>query len=98
MGHSGGQGRSWTVQIEIGEHENKTRAKARLGWRGRDLVGIAVARQNPADYNVSEIGEELAAARALSDLGHQLLVTTASDIQAVTDEPVTKLHRQREPE
>jgi len=92
MGHSGGQGKSWTVQIGIGEQENKTRAKARLGWRGWDLVGIGVARRNPADYDVSEIGDELAAARAVSDLGHQLLVTTASDVQGVTDEPVTKLH------
>jgi len=84
--------KSWTVEIEIDEHEGKTRAKARLEWRGRDFVGIGVARRNPADYDVSEIGDELAAGRALSDLGHQLLVTTASDVQAVTDEPVTKLH------
>ena len=90
---SGDQVKSWTVEIEIDEHENKTRAKARLEWRGRDFVGIGVARRNPADYNVSEIGDELAAARALSDLGHQLLVVTASDIQAVTHEPVTNLHR-----
>jgi hypothetical protein len=68
------------------------RAKARLGWRGRDFVRIGVARRNPADYNVSEIGDELAAARALSDLRHQLLVTTASEIQAATHEPVKKLH------
>ena len=89
---SGDQVKSWTVEIEIDEHENTTRAKARLEWRGRDFVGIGVARRNPADYNVSEIGDELAAARALSDLGHQLLVVTASDIQAVTHEPVTNLH------
>ena len=92
MGHSGGQGKSWTVQIEIDEHKHKTRAKARLGWRGKDFARIGVARRNPADYDVSEIGEELAAGRAVSDLGHALLVTTASDIQGVTDEPVTKLH------
>jgi hypothetical protein len=51
-----------------------------------------VARRNPADDNVAEIGDELAAARALSDLGHQLLVATACDIQAVTHQPVTNLH------
>ena len=89
---SGDQVKSWTVKIEIDEHENKTRAKAGLEWRGRDFVGIGGARRNPADYNVSEIGDELAAARALSDLGHQLLVVTASDIQAVTHEPVSNLH------
>ena len=91
-GDSGEHAKSWTVEIEIDEHENKTRAKARLEWRGRHFVGVGVARRNPADYNVSEIGDELAAARALSDLGHQLLVVTASDIQAVTHEQVTNLH------
>ena len=89
---SGDQVKSWTVEVKIDEHENKTRAKARLKWRGRDYVGTGVARRNPADYNVAEIGDELAAARALSDLGHQLLVVTASDIQAATNEPVTSLH------
>ena len=84
--------KSWTVEVEFDEHESKTRAKARLEWRGRDFVGIGVARRNPADYNVSEIGDELAAARALADLGHQLLVVAASDIQSVTHEPVTNLH------
>jgi hypothetical protein len=88
---SGDDVKSWTVTIEIDEHENKTRARARLEWRSRDFVGVGVARRNPADYNVSEIGDELAAARALSDLGHQLLVVTASDIQSVTHEPVTDL-------
>ena len=39
MSHSGDQVKSWTVQVEIDEHENKTRAKARLEWRGKDFVG-----------------------------------------------------------
>jgi hypothetical protein len=34
-----------------------------------------------------EIGDELAAARALSDLGHQLLLTAAADIEAAVNEP-----------
>jgi hypothetical protein len=37
---------------------------------------------------VPEIGDELAAARALSDLGHRLLITTAGDIQAITNQDV----------
>jgi hypothetical protein len=55
-------------------------------------VGVGLARLNPADYNVPEIGDELAAARALSDLGHQLLDMTAHDIEAATHRPVTRLH------
>ena len=73
------------------EHENRTRAKSHLEWRGRHFVGVGLARRNPADYNIAEIGDELAAARALSDLGHQLLVMTALDIEVVTHKPVTPL-------
>jgi hypothetical protein len=42
---------------------------------------------------VPEIGDELAVARALSDLGHRLLVTTAGDIQQVTGERSGRLTR-----
>jgi hypothetical protein len=84
--------KTWTVAVTIDEHDNRTRAKAQLTWRGRHLVGVGSARLNPTDYDVPEIGDELAAARALSDLGHQLLDLTASDIEAVTHEPVTPLH------
>ena len=94
MGHGDGGDRvkTWIVDIEIDEHQNRTRAKAHLDWRGRRFVGVGLARRNPADYNIAEIGDELAAARALADLGHQLLVVTASDIEAVTHDPVTALH------
>jgi hypothetical protein len=82
----------WKVKITIDEHDERTRAKARLRWRGRKLVGIGLARLNPADENVADIGDELAVARALSQLANQLFGTTAADIEAVTHEPVTPLH------
>lgn len=49
----------WTVDISIDEHEGLTRAKARLRWREKELVGVGLARLNPADRNVPEIGDEL---------------------------------------
>ncbi len=61
----------WTVDISIDEHEGLTRAKARLRWREKELVGVGLARLNPADRNVPEIGDELSVARALSDLGSE---------------------------
>lgn len=42
----------WTVDISIDEHEGLTRAKARLRWREKELVGVGLARLNPADRNV----------------------------------------------
>ncbi|MFG2041724.1 DUF1876 domain-containing protein [Dactylosporangium sp. NPDC048998] len=79
----------WTVEIVIGEHDGQTHAEARLSAEDDTLItGAGDAHLHPADDNIPEIGDELAAARALSDLGHQLLLTAAADIQAVTDEPV----------
>ena len=76
----------------IEEHEEKTRAKARLSWAGKKYIGVGLARLDPADEPVARIGDELAIARALSDLANQLLALTSSDIQASTHEPVTGLH------
>jgi hypothetical protein len=84
--------KAWNVEVTFDEHEKRTRAKAQLKWRGRHLVGVGTARLSPTDYDVPEIGDELAAARAFSDLAHQLLDLTASDIEAVTHKPVTPLH------
>lgn len=80
--------KQWRVDIFIDEHEERTRARAKL--RNPDettLVGVGLARLNPTDLNVPEIGDELAVARALSDLAHQLLNATAQDIEAITQTP-----------
>lgn len=79
----------WTVDIYIDEDDGRTYAEARLHSRDATaLVGIGRAWLNPADEDIPEIGDELAAARALSDLGHRLLIAAATDIEAVTAEPV----------
>jgi hypothetical protein len=51
-----------------------------------------LARLDPADEPVAQIGDELAIARALSDLSNHLFALTSTDIQASTHEPVTGLH------
>ncbi|WP_309111144.1 DUF1876 domain-containing protein [Saccharothrix sp.] len=80
--------KTWHVEIQLDEHDGRTRAKATLATRdGGHLTGVGLARLNPADTNVPEIGDELAAARALSDLAHALLNATADDIEALTHEP-----------
>ncbi|HME47343.1 DUF1876 domain-containing protein [Mycobacterium sp.] len=89
---SGNDIKQWTVDVWIDEHPRRTRAKARLHWRGRDLVGVGIAWLNPADRNIADIGDELAVARALANLSNQLFAATASDIEAVADEPVAALH------
>ena len=86
--------KSWTVEIYIGEHDGSTRAEARLVTEPSavQLTGWGIAKLNPADPDIPEIGDELATARALGDLAHQLLETAAVDIGATTREPVSLSH------
>ena len=79
--------KSWTVTIDIDEHDGHTRAVARLKTRDTDrLVGVGLARLNPADRDVPEIGDEIAAARALGALSRRLLHAAGEDVERVSGE------------
>lgn len=78
----------WDVEIFVGEQDGRTYAEARLHTElGDRIVGIGRARVSPDDFDVPEIGDEIAVARALSDLGHKLLLTAAGDIRQITGKP-----------
>lgn len=81
----------WTVDVSIDEHDGKTRATAQLRWRDQESVGVGLSRLDPTDRDVAEIGDELAVARALSDLARRLMAVTAKDIESVTNRPVASL-------
>lgn len=81
---------TWSVEVLIGERDGHTHAQARLHTGDEThLVGHGTARLDPHDRDVPEIGNELATARALSDLAHRLLHAAAEDIEAVTHERFT---------
>ena len=83
----------WRIDVFLGEHDGRTYAEARLHTElGDHLLGVGYARLGPDDYDVPEIGDEVAVARALADLGHRLLVTAAQDIEQVTGEPARLSH------
>jgi hypothetical protein len=83
-----GAEKTWTVQVDIDEHEDRTRAVARLVMGGdQSIAGTGLARLNPADRGVPEIGDELAVARALSELSHRLLDVAARDIEESSGRP-----------
>jgi hypothetical protein len=75
---------SWPVEVSLLEAGRETRAEARLSRETVGLVGHGLARRNPDDQEVTQIGEEIAAARALSDLAHQLLSDAAAQIEGIT--------------
>jgi hypothetical protein len=80
---------TWNVELFLSEEDDVTKANAVLTTRkGREVRATGTARRNPQDVAVPEIGDELATARALSALAHQLLEIAALDIEAVTHRPV----------
>lgn len=84
--------KTWNTEISITEIDSEVRAEARLrGKDGGQMVGQGTARCNPADENVPDIGDELAVARAMSDLSHQLIQRAAHDIEMRTARPVERL-------
>lgn len=77
----------WSVRLYIIEIDNETHAEARLVMPdGREVVGRGEARRNPADHEVTLIGEQIAAARALSDLAGNVLHTAGLSIESLTKE------------
>jgi hypothetical protein len=78
----------WNVEIQFEEDESLTTAASLLRLPdGTEIQGRGQARRNPADPAQPQIGEEIAAARALSDLVHQLLDKAAAEIEDVTHKP-----------
>jgi hypothetical protein len=81
--------RVWTIEVVFTEDEDRTRADAMLMLGDLRLHGWGRSRRNPSDPDVPKIGEEIAAARALSDLSHQLLHVAADAIEDAEGAPVT---------
>jgi hypothetical protein len=82
---------TWRVNIAFTEEADRTRADAVLELASERFHGFGQAKRAPDDPSVPVIGEELAAARALSDLSHQLLQAAADRIEGFEGHPV-KLH------
>ena len=84
--------KTWTVQVTLDEDGDDTLADAALSVENKmELRGRGTSRRNPRDESEPRIGDELATARALSDLAHQLLAAAASDIEAKTHVPARSL-------
>jgi hypothetical protein len=78
-----------TVRLSIDEDDEHTEVSATVRVRERDFVARGQARRNPHDPNVPVVGEELAIARALSDLAHQLVAAAAETIEGFVGHHVT---------
>lgn len=75
------QKHSWPLEVVFTENDEATRADIIIDVAGRHYHGWGRARRNPHDPDVPKIGEEIAAARALTRLSQQLLAAAAEDIE-----------------
>ncbi|MGW0210346.1 DUF1876 domain-containing protein [Streptomyces sp. NPDC003233] len=74
----------WNVRLHLFEDDDgTTKAHVVLDTGTSALSAQGCARCHPADANVPEIGDELAAGRAMIDLAHQLLSTAERDMRGV---------------
>ncbi len=74
--------KSWRVDLFLYEEDDHTKADAVLHTTaGTEVRATGMARKHPADREVPEIGDELAACRALSELSHRLLMAATYDVE-----------------
>jgi hypothetical protein len=71
------------VTVDVITHDDQTTARALLTEDGRTRQGTGDARRKPGDFDVPEIGGELAVGRALVDLGVRLIEDAAHDISSI---------------
>jgi hypothetical protein len=81
--------KTWRVELHLFESEESTTAHATLLADAPGIDAVGRARRRHDDANVPEIGDEVAAARALRRLADRLLGTAADDIAAVEGHPVS---------
>ncbi|AKK28778.1 dsRBD fold-containing protein [Mycobacterium sp. EPa45] len=70
------------VLIAVDEDADRTRACAHLSWANTAFVGMGVARMDAGDAHTVALRDEVAIARALSNLANQIFATSVSEIDA----------------
>ncbi|MDF4252175.1 DUF1876 domain-containing protein [Streptomyces sp. WMMB303] len=74
----------WKVRLQLFENdEGATRANATLDTGAAQVTGHGTAHRHPADTDVPEIGDELAAGRAMRDLAQRLLSIAEHDVEGM---------------
>ncbi|HET8620432.1 MAG TPA: dsRBD fold-containing protein [Acidimicrobiales bacterium] len=76
------------VDVTLTEDADHCEAVAHVRVREREFSGWGRARRNPADPEMPVVGEELAVARALSEVSHQLVVAAADSLESALGRPI----------
>jgi len=85
---------TWHVDLFLAESGKDTTARAVLhgSSAATQPVGTGRARRAAGDPSVPEIGQEVAAARALHALSHELLRLAEHDIEVLEDDHDVTIH------
>lgn len=76
--------RTWHVDVYLTENDGMTSARAVLHADSpNEVVGTGHAQRSRQDPDVPEIGDEVAAGRALAALSRELLDTAQTDLNDV---------------
>ncbi|NGO07341.1 DUF1876 domain-containing protein [Streptomyces sp. HC44] len=79
---------NWHIDLDIDRSDTESEATATLQLPDTTrLTTHGHARRNPDDPDQAQVGEELAAARALNDLARRLLRKAAHEIEEATHSP-----------
>ncbi|NGN67979.1 DUF1876 domain-containing protein [Streptomyces sp. A7024] len=80
----------WHIEMDFLEDDYDTRATALLRLSdGTELTAHGGAKRHPSDPGQRLVGEEIAAARALTELARQLLEKASAEIQRATHQQPT---------
>ncbi|MDT0454866.1 DUF1876 family protein [Streptomyces sp. DSM 41527] len=83
----------WPVRLYLFEEDGTTKARVVLRTGTTTLTGHGTARCSPEDRDVPEIGDEIAAGRAMRDLAGQLQRVADLDLEGVGAGPPRHDHR-----
>lgn len=73
--------KTWTADIVFEETPDTTEALVTIHTGEAECAARGIAKRNPQDPNVPLIGEELAAARAFSELSSKLISESAGILE-----------------
>ncbi len=76
--------RDITIAVHLVEDTTETHVRLVLDLRGDHFEAIGRARRNPIDPPLPAIGEELAIARALSNLQEAIMETALDKVEKFT--------------
>lgn len=78
----------WETTLSFQEDTDRTEATVTLRFPdGSMLHAQGRAKRNPDDPARPRVGEEIAAARAMSSVVHQLMERAAAELEEATHEP-----------